>query len=144
MAFYILEPEAPGDIGWETTGDLVARPPKIDHLEFEFIVWPKDCLIETTCIYLARGDLVQSLVSLGVKGASFASVDISTAGIFDDMYGDAVLPRFWWMKIDGRCGVDDFGMSQNHRLVVSERVFSLLRLLGINHCEWLNYPKSDP
>jgi hypothetical protein len=41
------------------------------------------------------------------------------------------LPSFRWLKIVGEPGVDDFGISADHRLVVSERVTQSLVPFGI-------------
>lgn len=43
------------------------------------------------------------------------------------------LPPFVWLKVDGKAGHDDFGLAEDHRLVVSESVLDALRPLGISH-----------
>ncbi|CDX39983.1 conserved hypothetical protein [Mesorhizobium sp. SOD10] len=52
--------------------------------------------------------------------------------MFEEMQPDVELPPFVWLKVDGEADHDDFGLAEGHRLVVTERVLDVLRLLGIS------------
>jgi hypothetical protein len=44
-----------------------------------------------------------------------------------------VLPKFLWLTIHGVVKADDFGLSQQLELVISDRALALLQKLGITH-----------
>jgi len=45
------------------------------------------------------------------------------------------------MKVSGQAGVDDFGISDKLRLVVSEKAFGILSLFNISAADVEDYPK---
>jgi hypothetical protein len=49
------------------------------------------------------------------------------------MQPEQKLPSLVWLKVDGKAGHDDFGIAEDHWLVVSERVLDVLRPLGISN-----------
>ena len=143
MRFFELEPEMPGDLGPSTTGDLISRPPKIKNLEFEFNVWPDDCLVEAIGTYIVIDTLRDKLILLNPTGVTFDRVKISKSEFFREfyrhLYPNRKLPAFSWLKITGQGGKDDFGLSPRGNLIVSLRVLELLKEFGLNHCEIENY-----
>jgi hypothetical protein len=139
MKFFELQPEMPGDLGPSTTGDLIARPPKVEHLEFEFNVWPEDCLVEAISTYIVTNALKKHLLGARPTGATFGHVKITKSGFFQDVYPNERLPAFSWLVITGRRGKDDFGMSSRGNLVVSERVLNLIKKFGLRNCEIEDY-----
>ena len=50
---------------------------------------------------------------------------------FRDLYPNQLLPRFVWLRPDGKAGREDFGTASNGKLVVSERALQALKDLGI-------------
>ena len=68
-------------------------------------------------------------------GCSFGEVEISLTDDFQEHLGERNLPLFYWLKITGEAGRDDFGMSQDHLLVVSDRILQQMRKATLNDCE---------
>ena len=144
MTYFILEPEVAGTLGPATTGDLRARPPQIEKLNYEFDVWLGDPLLEALCTFIVTDALKEALIEARASGVAFGDVEVTKSGIFLDMNGDRPLPAFSWLQITGRAGKDDFGLSSSRRLVVSERMMNLLKAFGLNHCEVSEYdPKKN-
>ena len=145
MTYFELEPEAAGTFGPATTGDLRARPPRIEKFNFEFDVWPCDPLLEAISTFIVTDRLKDRLIEARASGVAFGDVEVTKAGIFLDMNGDRPLPAFSWLQITGRAGTDDFGLSSSGLLVVSERIMNLLKAFGLNHCEVSEYdPMKNP
>jgi hypothetical protein len=55
--------------------------------------------------------------------------------LFFCLYPGKVLPEFKWLQVFGTPGQDDFGISKDYRLVVSERILNTLKLYGLSHCD---------
>ncbi len=65
-------------------------------------------------------------------------VTVTTTFDFRRNYPDKELPNLKWFKITGKAGIDDFGLSKDHQLVVSDRVFKELRP-KISNCKITAY-----
>jgi hypothetical protein len=136
MTYYLLEPEVAGSIlGENSMVDVSVRPPRVSHLDYEFNGWPDDDLITSLAHYIVTTRLKDALVALTPTGCEFAPVEISKSEQFEEMYPEQELPEFAWLKINGQAGVDDFGMSDDHRLVVSKRILHCLKQFKINNCD---------
>jgi hypothetical protein len=71
-----------------------------------------------------------------LSGATFDNMQIVKSGVFEDLHPEGMsLPKFFWLKIDGRAGADDFGIAADNRLVISQRALTLLEHLGIPDSE---------
>lgn len=139
MTYFVLDPDAAGGFGPATKGDLTARPPRIEKFNFEFDLWPCDPLLEAISTFIVTDRLKEALIEAHASGIAFGDVAVTKAGIFLDLYGDRPLPAFSWLQITGRAGLDDFGLSSSHYLVVSERIMNLLKAFGLNHCDISEY-----
>ena len=64
-----------------------------------------------------------------------APVEVSASELFAELYPGGRLPPFAWLQVGGVAGRDDFGMSPDHRLVVSDRALGVLRAGQLRHCE---------
>jgi hypothetical protein len=50
------------------------------------------------------------------------------------------LPRLYWLRVDGRPGVDDFGVSvADYCLVVSARVLACMQQVALDNCSILPF-----
>lgn len=133
--FYHLEPEVAGGIGPNSQlhredGRLV-----VTNLNYEFDGWLGDALLETTPCFIVTDDARQMIEHANLTGISFSDVEVTKSGLFTDLHGDMVLPRFWWMIITGKPKVDDFGMATDLRLVSSDRALAILRKAGLANAE---------
>jgi hypothetical protein len=63
----------------------------------------------------------------------FDEVEVTTSGQFKELYPGRVLPQWLWMKVDGKPGVQDFGIGMGVRLIVSERALDLLKRVGFSN-----------
>jgi hypothetical protein len=133
MKFYRYKVEASGSYGDNTVyvGDPKARV--ISHLHYEFSLWPEEDLQKCLSHYIGTQRLRQELQALQppVTGIEFAEVEISgDEDEFERMERqarpDSALGKWYWFKITGRPGVDDFGYLPWTKLVISERVKELL------------------
>lgn len=133
--FFYVEPEFAGGIGPNSElqredGRLMATP-----LNYHFDGWLGDALLETTPFFIVTDAARQHIDEADLTGVSFSDVEVTRSDLFIDLYGDKVLPPFWWLIVAGVPEADDFGMASDLRLVVSERALSLLQDVGIAHAE---------
>jgi hypothetical protein len=137
MRYYIIDPEVPGNISSSDFIDKTARPPVIRKLKFEFDGWLGDDLLESICTYIISERLKNEII--GYSGFELEDVDISVSGQFEELYPQKELPTFYWLKVVGEAGTDDFGRTKGNRLVISERVYDVLQKLGTKGADFENY-----
>jgi len=134
--YYTIEPEVAGGWGENTVaattpgGTTVVR-----KFHYQFDGWLGDELLTSTPCYIVTERLSNEIRNNNLTGVEFDNVEITVSGEFTDLYNDRQLPRFVWLKIIGKPKEDDFGMTPDILLVVSERALRLLRLFGISHAE---------
>ena len=133
-AFFELRPEVAGQLGEDTTLDTTVHPPHVTFLHYEFDGWLGDDLLESFPCYVVTKRLEKALKSAGVGGCSFDLVEVTKSDLFEDLHPNFTLPDFSWLQVQGAAGVDDFGLSNDHILVVSESVLTILRSFVFNHC----------
>lgn len=135
MIYYLLDPEVVGNIfGPGSDVDVSVHPPRVSRLDYEFDGWPDDDLITSFPCYIVSARLKDALASLKPTGCEFATAGVSKSEQFMELYPNRELPEFTWLKVKGRAGADDFGISGDYRLVVSERVMRCLRKFNMNNC----------
>lgn len=140
MKYYSLDPEVAGGFGENTVmDDPTARPPIVRNFHFQFEGWLGDDLLETVACFIATKRLVEAIRALQPSGIGFDKVEITKSEQFEELYPDRELPDFVWLKITGKPGRDDFGLSEEHRLVVSERMLSAMKMLNLNNCDFADY-----
>lgn len=76
------------------------------------------------------------LEQMPATGVVFEQAIVSQSETFKELNADMELPGFAWLKVLGRPGTDDFGLSQTLDLVVSERVLKLLKQEGMPRAEF--------
>lgn len=133
--FFFLEPEVAGGIGPNSElhrddGKLV-----VTRLNYEFDGWLGDALLETTPCFIITNEARQLIESAALTGVSFSDVEVTRSDLFNDLYGEKLLPHFWWMIVEGEPKADDFGMSSDLRLIASGQAISILRQAGLMHAE---------
>lgn len=125
--FYYIEPEVSGGLGEKTVIDTTVHPPSVSKLHYQFDGWLGDHLLETFPCYIISDRMVSNIASAGLSGYQIDSVEVTKSDQFNDLYPGKQLPPFFWLKINGKAGNDDFGIADDHRLVVSEKALSVLR-----------------
>ncbi|WP_137935474.1 hypothetical protein [Mesorhizobium comanense] len=131
MAYFYIKPDVAGGIGRGTVMDATVHPPVVNKLVYLMEGWFGDVIVTTFPCFLIVDEVRQGLLNIGFSGASFAHVDVIKSEDFLELQPDVELPSFVWLKVSGKAGEDDFGIAQNLRLVVSERVLNLLEDFGI-------------
>ena len=135
MLFFVLEPEIAGGWGERTVADTSSFPPTVTALHYRFDGWLGDELLESFPCYIVTDRLAVRLRRSGLTGFRLQPVAVSTSEQFDELYPDRELPAFKWLHPVGRAGMDDFGLSDAHQIVVSERALTILRKFRLQHCE---------
>ena len=136
MKYYALEPEVAGCFGDNTIFvDRMARPPRVTKFHYEFDVWLGDPLLEAVGCFIVLQSLQGKILMLGATGAAFGEVEVSASEDFEELCPGCRLPKFVWLQVPGRAGKDDFGLSSQHLLVVSQPILDLFKDAGMSHCE---------
>lgn len=135
MSFFVLEPEIAGGWGDHTVADTSVFPPTVTALHYRFDGWLGDELLESFPCFIVTDRLASRLRRSGLTGFRLKPVEVSTSEQFDELYPDRKLPEFKWLMLVGTAGVDDFGMSEAHRFVVSERALTLFRKFRLQNCD---------
>lgn len=133
MKYYTVEPEVAGGLGENTKMDRSIHPPIVHRLHYEFYGWLGDAIVASFPCFLAREEARSELECSGVTGLHFEEAEVTTSDEFNELFPDVRLPRFLWMRVLGRAREDDFGISPDGRLIVSERAVKVLQHLGISN-----------
>jgi hypothetical protein len=131
MSFFVLEPEVAGGFGQRTLLQSNTHPPIVTYLHFELQGWLGDELLEVFPCYVVTESLGKRLREARLTGFEFASIEVTQSPEADDLL-PGTLPVFVWLKINGRAGIDSFGISIDNKLVVSQDALNVMRL---SHCD---------
>jgi hypothetical protein len=134
MRFYRIEPEVGGGLGPRTVIDRGISPPRIKRLHYIFDGWLGDALLESFPCFIITERLKSKLEDMDPTGGEFAEVEVTKSPEFEELYPNQSLPQFFWLKITGNAGKDDFGLSQDNSLVVSERILNTMKNESLSHC----------
>jgi len=137
--FKSIEPEVAGGFGEETILDTTVHPPVVYQLHYEFQGWLQNDILEAFPCFIVTENLKEAIFNFRLKGAEFENVIVSTSYEFKQMHPKTILPRFSWMKIFGKVGKDDFGISDNFKLVISEKAYNLLTHFNISAADIKDY-----
>jgi hypothetical protein len=135
MKYFALEPEVAGEIGPDSEVDYSVFPPNVTKLSYRFHGWLGDDIIESFPCYLVTERLKAQLEIASLTGYRFDSAEISTSSLFHDLYSDRALPNFVWLIPTGVAGVDDFGLSATHQLIISDQALEHLTRFQLDHCD---------
>ncbi|SDD85869.1 hypothetical protein [Glycomyces harbinensis] len=136
MNYYLLEPEVAGDFGDDTEMDYSVQPPAVTRLQYRFLGWLGDEILESTPAFIVTEHLAGLIEEAGLTGYRFAEVDTILDEQAEELdEGPVELPDFRWLQLTGKPQVDDFGASDNGSLIASERALEVLRRGALNHCD---------
>ncbi len=146
MKFYALGTQAVGDFGSNTLmGDYQERPPKVQRFHLEMDRWAKDDIVEALATYAITERLATLIRQSQLTGYSLGEVEVTTSKDFEEwrsLHDGEGMPKFYWLKVHGKPGIDDFGMIQGAcelPLIVSERAMSLLKQFNLTVCDIEDY-----
>jgi hypothetical protein len=135
MSYYVLEPEVAGNIANHSVGDLRSRPPKLERVHYEFDGWLGDELVESVSTFVVTEAMGYRLSAANLTGFSLRPCETSRSELFQDLHAHRKLPAFSWLCIQGTPGLNDFGISEDGRLVASSNAFAVLQQGHLKHCE---------
>ena len=138
--FYVLEPEVAGGWGEQTVADTSVHPPRVERLHYEFDGWLGDELLETFPCFVVSEGLAAALVRERLVGFSLADCMVSKSRQFEELHPGRELPAFKWLRPTGTPGREDFGLSPDHRLVVSEQARAVLEQFRLENCDVEAWP----
>ncbi|MER9356938.1 MULTISPECIES: hypothetical protein [unclassified Mesorhizobium] len=133
MRYFYLEPEVSGGPGDNSVMDTSVHPPIVTRLHYEFDGWLGDAMVTSFPCYLVTEGVERKILESRFSGVTFDKVEVTTSELFEEMQPDQKLPPFVWLKVSGKAGLDDFGIAKDYRLVVSESVLDVLKLLGVSN-----------
>jgi hypothetical protein len=139
MRYYTLDPEVSGSLGPGTIMDSRFHPPTVDKLHFVLDAWLGDDLIQSFPCYLVSPRLKLALQSLRPSGVEFAPAEVTTSDSFAELERGLAVPLLCWMKVKGRAGKDDIGLTNDARLVVSSSVLEEMQRFSLDHCVVKDY-----
>src|SRR5690242_15272675 len=96
---YRLSPEVPGMFGANTVLDTSGAPPVVHRLDYVFLGWLGDELIETYPIFMASQRLADYLTQAGVVGPSWETTTVRLDPQFVEYFPEdaaAVPPEWLW------------------------------------------------
>lgn len=94
MKHYILEPEVAGALGPRSVVDTSTSPPTVIALDYEFITWLGDDLLEAYPTYIVTERLRTALEQFGGTGYTFADLIVSHSEGFHEVTPHTLLPSF--------------------------------------------------
>lgn len=140
MDWFTLEPEVAGGWGEGTVANTTTHPPVVSVLHYCFDDWFGDELVESFPCFIVSRRVARALLTARLTGFGLARVHQSTSATFEELHPGRILPEFEWLQVAGAAGVDDFGLSSDHRLVVSARALAALQSGQLEHCGVERWP----
>ena len=137
--FYFVEPEVAGGLGDGTVVHTNSHPPVVSSLEYRFEGWLGDNLLESFPCFIITESLAKKLLESKLTGTTFAPVSVTKSEEFVELHPHISLPKFLWLKVEGSAGIDDFGLSVDHRLVVSQAALDVLRTAQLDNADIEKY-----
>ena len=148
MKYYILEPEVPGHLDDNTPEKPSSEGPYaqyVDNLGIRIEGWMGDDLMTIDPCYIVTSVLRDALTVSALSGFEIDTVAVSLDKqllMFPDMAASWPIPKLYWLKITGKAGNDDFGLSPADApvmLVVSGQSLNLLQSFHLESCEVSEY-----
>jgi putative NADH-flavin reductase len=135
MSFFLLSPEVAGGWGPHTEVNRNTHPPVVTHLHYELEGWLGDDLLTTFPEFVVTERLAKELERSSLSGFQLAEVEVSAGDTWKQLHEARALPQCRWLKVTGRAGAADFGLTELAHLVASARALELLRRLSLEACE---------
>jgi hypothetical protein len=134
MIYYKFSPEVAGGLGSKTILDNSTFPPKVNVLNYHFEGWLEDDILETFPCFIVTEKLKLYLDKSKLTGFTFSELLVTTSDTFKALYNNPQkLPNFFWLKVDGKIGIDDFTLSDLGELLISENAYKTLKKFNIKN-----------
>ena len=133
--FFSLAPEVAGGWGKNTLYTRTPGKPTVVHkLHYHFDGWLGDELLTSTPCFIVSERLCQAIQRAELNGVRFDEVEVTTSDQFNELYPGRHLPKFIWLRVEGKPGQDDFGLAPSLQLVVSAQALEVLTRMNLRHC----------
>lgn len=129
----VLEPEVAGELGQETTMDTSIHPPIVKKVHFEFSGWLGDDLLESFPCFIVTQRLKEEIEKCNLTGFVFEDIKVTTSYNFQQFYPLVELPKFYWANMADNNAGNDFSLTADYKLVVSNAAFVLLNKFNIKN-----------
>jgi hypothetical protein len=132
--------------GFGANTELTPRPdayPIVTRLHFEFGGGTLgNELMESHPVFMVTRALADSLRASHLSGYELSrDVEVSVDDNVRDLEPDWPVPVIEWLQVIGEPGSDDFGLTSNASLVVSDAALAVLRRHKIDDCEVIPYDR---
>jgi hypothetical protein len=118
-------------LGARTEFDRSTVPFRVTRLHVVAEGWLGDHLIAVPPCVIASSELCAAIGNAGCTGCHVRQMEFTRT---DDPRA-ASMPEFLWLGIVGIAKTDDFGMSEDQHLVVSEKALKVIQSFPLGHCE---------
>lgn len=130
MRYYNIKPQVVGHLGDGCEVEHAEGRITVRRLHYVFDIWPDDELIATVPCYLVTPKLADLLESAKMSGYGRQRATLTASDFVQEVYPLRTPPVYQWLTINGVPGHDDFGLSEQVNLVISERARSVLETSG--------------
>ena len=126
MAYYLVSPEVPGQLGDGTVLDRSGDRLRVTRLEYAFDGWLGDELITSHPAFAATRSLADTLLSAGLSGFGLREMEVTQSDEFRELHPGRELPEFVELVVTGTAGVDGLGVDPDTNLVVSQQALDII------------------
>lgn len=133
MSFYRIKPEVAGELGPNTTY-LSTFPTVVGEMEYLFDRWPADEFVRAHPGFAVSARVRALIEKAGLTGVRFSECKQGKTDYFD---GNQTIPKFFRLEPLGTAHHDDFGLNEQHHLIISEKANRVFNDCGLEQCETL-------
>ena len=134
MNFYIIDPDVPGFLvePWKA----IKEDPHLSLIHYVFECCPKADLIQAYPVFLASARLAAAFAEAGLSGYYLKKcVGVKGEQFHIASPGCGGLPTYHWLAANGRAGVDDFTITNNLKLIVSENALNVMQGFNLERAD---------
>lgn len=126
MKYYTIDPDVPGRLAVDTITAFRSGTPELVNYVFE--CWPDSDMVQADPVFLVSDRLASALSAAGLTGFTLKLCFSSKGEQFHIASpGCGPLPTYRWLFVNGTVGVDDFGISEDLALTISENALGVMR-----------------
>jgi hypothetical protein len=109
---------------------------ELEAIHYVFECWPSDDIGQSNRVIFITERLAEAIMKVEATGFRLKTCNAIKGEQFEIVSpAQEDFPRFYWLDVYGKAGVDDFGISSNLWLVVSERILNLLQDFSIERAQ---------
>ncbi len=129
--FFLVLPEVPGGLGRMTTLDSAVVPPRARRLHYVIDDWLGDPIVESYPSFMVVREAGECLLNAEMTGFELKPATVTRSEESQALDPSLQLPDFMLLDVNGTAMVDDVGVDEMGRLVVSARALFALTEEGM-------------